>query len=481
MLRATVGLGLKRARLQNVYSVLRGRDAVTGEVDITKRDAQFDLLTQAQARSLNLSNWHHFLSALNLAGYRHEGMISSETSIIYAYVLYLIGLVDHGIDKQELRQAIAEFFFMASLTGRYTSSPETKFDFDLAQLRGIPDGKAYLAKLREICATTLTSDYWSISLPSDLATSASRSPSRFAYQASLILLGARALFSPLKISDMIDPSVKGTKATFEQHHLFPRGYLSKIGITDLRQVNQIANFALVEWPDNGKISDQPPSTYAPTWHAALTPKDRTDMMRWHALPAEWWNMEYQDFLRERRSLMAKLVHDAYRKLCGDMEPEAAAKLSVQELLASGETDTVEYKSTLRTNLHTGEVDEKMHLAVLKTLAGFLNAKGGTLMIGVADDGKVVGLSADGFASEDKMALHLVNLIRDRIGDLFLPYIHPHFDEQEGERVMVVHCEAGPKAAFIKDGVAHRFFVRGANATAELSGNAVTDYVKVRFP
>ena len=318
-------------------------------------------------------------------------------------------------------------------------------------------------------------------MPSDLATSASRSPSRFAYQASLILLGARALFSPLKISDMIDPSVKGTKATFEQHHLFPRGYLSKIGITDLRQVNQIANFALVEWPDNGKISDQPPSAYAPTWHAALTPKGRTDMMRWHALPAEWWNMEYQDFLRERRSLMAKLVHDAYRKLLGDIEPEAAVKLSVQELLSAGETDTVEYKSTLRTNLHTGGVDEKMSLAVLKTLAGFLNAKGGTLMIGVADDGKVVGLSADSFASEDKMALHLVNLIRDRIGDLLLPYIHPHFDEQEGDRVMVVHCEAGPKAAFVKDGAAHRFYVRGANATAELSGNVVTDYVKVRFP
>lgn len=480
LLRATVGLGLKRARLQNVYSVLRGRDAVTGEIDVAKRDAQFELLTQAQARSLNLSNWHHFLSALNLAGYRHEGMISSETSIIYAYVLYLIGLVDHGIDKQELRQAIAEFFFMASLTGRYTSSPETKFDFDLAQLRGIPDGKAYLAKLREICATTLTSDYWSISLPNDLATSASRSPSRFAYQASLILLGARALFSPLKISDMIDPAVKGTKATFEQHHLFPRAYLSKIGITDLRQVNQIANFALVEWPDNAKISDQPPSTYAPAWHAALTRKDCSDMMRWHALPAEWWNMEYQDFLRERRSLMAQLVHDAYRILCGDIEPDQAVKLSVQELLAAGETDTIEYKSTLRTNLHTGQVDEKMHLAVLKTLAGFLNAKGGTLVIGVADNGKVVGLSADGFVSEDKMALHLVNLVRDRIGDLFPTYIHTHFDDQDGERVMVVQCEAGPKAAFVKDGVAHRFYVRGGNATAELSGNDVTDYERVRF-
>jgi hypothetical protein len=238
MLRVTVGLGLKRARLQNVYSVLRGRDAVTGEIDVAKRDAQFTLLTQAQSRSLNLTNWHHFLGALTLAGYRHEGMISSQTAIIYSYVLYLIGLVDHGVNKQELRQAIAEFFFMASLTGRYTSSPETKFDFDLAQLRGLPDAATYLSRLRQICATTLTNDYWEISLPSDLATSAGRSPSRFAYQASLILLGARALYSPLKIADMIDPAVKGTKATFEQHHLFPKGYLAKLGMTDIRQVNQ---------------------------------------------------------------------------------------------------------------------------------------------------------------------------------------------------------------------------------------------------
>jgi hypothetical protein len=177
---------LKRARLENVYSVLRGRDAATGEVDPQKRQAQFDILREAQARALNNANWHHFLGASTLAGYRHEGMITSETAIIYAYVLYLVGIIDHGIDKQVMRQAIAEFFFMASLTGRYTSSPETSFEFDLAQLRGIKTGDAYLGKLREICATTLTNDYWEITLPNSLATSASRSPSRFAYQASLV-------------------------------------------------------------------------------------------------------------------------------------------------------------------------------------------------------------------------------------------------------------------------------------------------------
>src|SRR5262249_41254466 len=144
MLRVSVGLGLKRARLENVYNVLQGRDAATGQVDPLKRDAQFTILRAAQARVLNLANWHHFLSALTLAGYRHEGMITSETAIIYAYVLYLIGVIDHAIDKQTMRQAIAEFFFMASLTGRYTNSPETAFEFDIAQLRGMTDGTAYL-------------------------------------------------------------------------------------------------------------------------------------------------------------------------------------------------------------------------------------------------------------------------------------------------------------------------------------------------
>jgi hypothetical protein len=160
LLRVGVGLGMKRARLENVYSVLRGRDADTGEVDPQKRDAQFAILRSAQTRVLNNANWHHFLGALTLAGYRHEGMITSETAIMYAYVLYLIGVIDHGIDKQKMRQAIAEFFFMASLTGRYTNSPETAFEFDLAQLRDIKSGDAYLEKLRQICATTLTNDYW---------------------------------------------------------------------------------------------------------------------------------------------------------------------------------------------------------------------------------------------------------------------------------------------------------------------------------
>lgn len=480
MLRATVGLALKRARLENVYSALRGRDGSTGLDNSEKRESQFALMRDAQKAVLNLANWHHYLDALKLAGYRGQKMISSGTAIIYCYVLYLIGIHDYGIDRTTVRQLIAEFFFMAAMTGRYTNSPETRFESDLSILRGQVDGDAFISRLREICATTLTGDYWDITLPSQLATSAARSPSLFAYQAALIKLDAPVLFSPMKLAAMVDPAIKGSKASLEQHHLFPRGYLEDQGVSDLKLINQIANFAPVEWPSNIKIGKQSPTAYVPALDAALSGTEREKVYHLHALPPLWWEMPYDDFLLARRLRMAQVVKDAWQALTGDVQAEPTKVPSVAELIAGGETGAVEFKSTLRTNLHTGQVDEKMHLSALKTITGFLNAKGGTLLIGVSDNGEILGLSADGFASEDKMGLHLVNLIKDRIGDIFLPYIHPHFEEQEGVRVLAVRCEQGPKAAFLKDGSQQRFFVRGGNATTELMGNSVTDYVRQRF-
>jgi len=75
----------------------------------------------------------------------------------------------------------------------------------------------------------------------------------------------------------------------------------------------------------------------------------------------------------------------------------------------------EFKGTLRVNLHTGQNDVKLEHAVLKTLAAFLNSKGGTLFVGVNDDGEVIGLENDKFLNRDKMALHLDNLIKDQLG------------------------------------------------------------------
>ena len=360
LLRATVGVSLKRARLENVYGALRGRDAKTGLDDPDRRDAQFALMRDGQKAALNLANWHHFMDALKLAGYRSEKMISSGTTIIFSYVLYLIGLRDYGVDRVTMRQTIAEFFFMATLTGRYTNSPETRFESDLSLIRDLSDGVAFLARLRELSTTTLTGDYWTITLPSQLATSASRSPSLFAYQAALIKLDANALYSPLKISAMVDPAVKGTKAALEQHHLFPRGYLEETGIDDLKQINQIANFGAVEWPANIKIGKKPPADYVPPLDHAMSADQRDRLYGWHALPPLWWELPYHEFLVQRRVRMGDVIRQAWELLTVGSAPAAAvAPIAIADLIAGGETRAVEFKSTLRMNLHTGQVDDKI--------------------------------------------------------------------------------------------------------------------------
>ena len=124
-------------------------------------------------------------------------------------------------------------------------------------------------------------------------------------------------------------------------------------------------------------------------------------------------------------------------------------------MGSGETDGVEFKSTLRTNLHTGERDGRMESTVLRTIAGFLNMSGGTLIVGIADDGSPVGLQPDGFADEDKMTLRLINLLKDRLGGEHAISIHPRFDDHAGVRVLVVECDRSRIPVFVKDGQTER--------------------------
>lgn len=482
LLRVSVGLGFRRARLQAVYSVLRGKDLETDRFDNERRDAQFGILKAAQARVLDLQYWHDFFKAVRLAGYRSGQMITSQNNLLFAYILYLLGRAEFGMAEHELRQLIATWFFMSALTGRYTNSPESRMEFDLAGLRGVRSAEAFARVLRGICNGTLTNDYWSITLPMDLATSAARSPSLYAYLAALNLLDARALFSAHKVNELTDPATQANRSAVERHHLFPKAYLASLGITDMRETNQIANYALIEWGDNGAIGAQSPRNYVPILRARFDAADYERMAYWHALPDGWEDLQYAEFLRQRRDLMAGVIRDAYHQLARNLTVDRppAVKLSVDQLVQQGENTTTEFKATLRVNLHTGQKDPRMELAVLKTIAAFLNGGGGTLVIGMKDDGEPLGIGADDFPNEDKMNLHLVNLVNERIGAPYFFYVHPRFDDFEGVCVMAVDCKPSRSPVFVKDGNMERFYTRTGAATAELTGQQMQAYIKQRF-
>src|SRR5438105_9632083 len=401
LLRAGIALGFKRARLNYVYSILRGKDLDTGEFTDQRRDEQFAILKAAQAKVLNLQYWQDFFKAIMQAGHRSRGTISSNTALIYSYALYLIGRTEYGVAEFDLRKVIARWFFMSSLRGRYTSSPESAMEFDLARLRDVKDAQGFVSTLNRVCDESLTSDYWNITLPNDLATSSAQSPSLYAFYAALVLLNAPVLFSNLKVSELLDPTVQANKSAIERHHLFPRGFLKKQGIEETRETNQIANYALVEWGDNVNISDSAPSDYLPTYTSRFGANELAKMYKFHALFDGWESTTYKDFLIRRRELIARVIQDGYESLKAGV-PEAEQVISMGELVSRGETSDVEFKSTLRMNLHTGEFDQRIEHETLKTIGGFLNRSGGTLVLGVSDDGQPIGIEADRFPNEDKM-------------------------------------------------------------------------------
>lgn len=311
MLRVSVGLAFRRARLQYVYSILRGKDLDSGDFSIERREKQFQNLQTAQSKVLNIVNWHEFIKSIKQAGFARHDYISSDNNLLYAYIFFLIGREDIKMDLYELKKLIAKWFFMCSITGRYTGSPETAMESDLARLRGIDSPDQFKRVLNDIIDGQLTNDFWCITLPMDLATSSSTSPSLYAYYAAQYIIGANGLFSKLKISDLLQEGLRSKKSALERHHLFPKAWLERNGVSDQTQRNQIANYALVEWNDNINISDSEPSKYLPNYLCRLTNEDKVKMYYWHALSENWDQMDYFDFLIDRRKRIAQVVKDAY--------------------------------------------------------------------------------------------------------------------------------------------------------------------------
>jgi hypothetical protein len=335
MLRVSIALAFRRAVLKHAYSVLRGKDLETGEISTARRTEQFARLQAAQEKVLDLTNWHEFIRCLERAGYRGSKMISSQNAILYSYAIWLLGRVEYGVPIDRLREVIARWFFMAHTTARYSGSFETQVEKDFAAIADLAndDADGFVNALNRIVDETLTGDFWTITFPNELATSAARSPALFAYMAALNILDADALLATGKVRERLDPAVVAKKG-IERHHLFPRAYLrTTLGVTDNRQINQIANMALVEWNDNIDISDKPPAEYWPEQVSSkphLDPDRLNRQVELHALPPGWTELPFGDFLTQRRQLMADVVRQAFATLSrSDYDPRYPPVSSIE--------------------------------------------------------------------------------------------------------------------------------------------------------
>lgn len=162
------------------------------------------------------------------------------------------------------------------------------------------------------------------------------------------------------------------------------------------------------------------------------------------------------------------------------------KRDIDTLIKFGEGQHTEFKSTLRYNLHSNKIDPALELAVLKTIAGFLNSMGGTLLIGVNDGGNVVGIEADKFPDSDKFQLHFWNLIREAIGAEVSHLLMTSVSSRLEGEVFQVDCRPSGKPIFLRWKAANEskaqelFYIRAGPQTEQLGTRQALTYIAEHF-
>ena len=160
---------------------------------------------------------------------------------------------------------------------------------------------------------------------------------------------------------------------------------------------------------------------------------------------------------------------------------------IESLIAQGESNTLEFKESLSYDAKTKQKEKYIELMVLKTIAAFINSEGGTLLIGVKDNGKITGIDSEAeklYSGDEKLVFmdgflrHLGNILKSSIGKEFFSYIKFQRIECKGISIVKVECDKliSGTGCYV-DG---KFYMRQGASTEELTGNDLVIYVQRQF-
>ena len=315
LIRMSVALGFHRARLRYAYMLLRGKDLKTGEITEETRKDNLRIFKEALDVVTNLNNWHAFLNLFAEAGYINGDLVASSNAVVFSYALYLIGKYEYKVNTPELRKIMRKWIYMTTVTYFYTGSTESEVEKQMADLRDIHTASEFVSYLDSIISNKFTDDYFRYTLPQDMNTSSATTPIWFGYLAAINVLGTPMLFSTAPMSKFFILGASGTKNSIDKHHIFPKHYLEQIGIKEDRDRNQIANFTYIDYQTNIDIGDRAPDEYVSEYRTRLGEDGYKKTCAENALPEDFENMEYQQFLEKRRLLMADIIRKGYEKLC----------------------------------------------------------------------------------------------------------------------------------------------------------------------
>ena len=314
IVRTIVAYAFDRSDPAAAYKLLRGTDLEKKgtSISIELREKNLEIFREKSADVLNVDNWHDFLKAIMNAGYIDKRIILSRTALFNSYAMFLIAKYRFHAPHNTCMNLTSLWFFYAALTSLYSGPSESTFANNLNLIKTCTTIEDYQSFIYSEINARLTDDYFDVTLAS---TSGSTNNAWCAYVASLNILGTKTLFSKnhLPLSKFFEPGSDGTRKALEKHHLFPRAYLKDFGYSNT-QINQTANYAFIDWNNNAKILDEAPAKYYPIICQGMTHDEILQMEDDNALPHGWENMSYDDFLVERRILMAQIIKRAFEIL-----------------------------------------------------------------------------------------------------------------------------------------------------------------------
>lgn len=448
--------------------------ALTG---LVANRALFEIIHPVQRSELQkgwsfLSNILDYL--LNVLPYQaniHSTEDLNTTNVLVPWVVYLANNEGRFPNEKALKNAV-HWLYAAHMWARYTAQTDQRLEHDVSLVvRGEAPWDALRAEIIDQRGRIEVK-------PSDFEGRGVQHP---LYRATYTLAkahGAVDWFNGLALGTPF-----GSSYRIHSHHIFPQSALYKAGydpdnLLHRKIINEIANRAFLTADTNLEIGDRRPEDYLAEvenrYPGALTkqfvPID----------PVLWKSDRYEDFLQARREIIARKLNELMATLIA--EPEKLRPRSVAELVAFGESATLEFKSTLQWDVIQNQQNKHLRQAVVKTIAGFLNSDGGTLLIGVEDRGEICGLGNDLKlleGSTDKFGQLLTALISEYIGPEYAHLIKWRMEVVQGEQVCIVDIESSSEPAYVKGDKGKEFYVRVGNTTRLLDTAETVRYIEMK--
>ena len=402
---------------------------------------------------------------------------TSEISSVYALIPIIVYLYDRGtsfISDQQIRKMI-KWFYYSQVRGRYNSQLQQKLDFDL---RIIAESEQVFDELLNV----ISEDNRLEIIPEEFIGRTVSNP----------LFSLMRWYMKSKNAICLTTGVglhrnMGKSYQLENDHIFPYTILQKYGYgKDHRLRYQLAqemtNRAVLTQKANRTKSDTAATDY-------LTEVKRSfpSALKLQCIPDDeslWDISRYEDFLSTRRKILATELTKFLENLT--VTEDVPVPLQLEELIAGGESEVLEFKSSIRWDYKLGNTNKKLEEVVLKTVAAFANSNGGALLIGVDDSGKILGLENDYswlLGNKDEFELHLRNIVSKSFGIAFTANkLKVSFPTIESQEICRVEIQPSDKPIIIKgtdvNGVPfEKLFIRNGNSSIELPTSQIVDFVK----